>query len=123
MKRKIILIIEDDQGVRVPFEHLLRERKFKIVSAGDGASAITLLQRTKPDLILLDLLLPVIDGFTVFEKIKNYEHTRDIPVVIVSNLSEDREVKRGLSLGAAQYFVKSQFSLHQVVDYITSLLS
>lgn len=123
MKRKTILIIEDDEGVRIPFEHLLRERKFKIVSAEDGASAIALLQTTKPDLILLDLLLPVIDGFTVFEKIKNYEHTRDIPVVIVSNLSEEGEIKRGLSLGAAKYFVKSQFSLHQVVDYITSVLS
>ena len=122
MKRKIIFMIEDDEGVRIPFEHLLRERKFKIVSAQDGASAIALLPSTKPDLILLDLLLPIIDGYTVFEKIKTYAHLRDVPVVIVSNLSEDGEVKRGLSLGAEKYFVKSEFSLHQVVEYITSLL-
>lgn len=123
MKKKTIIIIEDDEGVRVPFEHLLREQKFHILSAEDGASAISLVQKSKPDLILLDLLLPVIDGFTVFEEIKRYEHTRDVPVVIISNLSGEDEIRRGLSLGAAKYFVKSQFSIRHVIDYIVSVLS
>lgn len=123
MKPKTILIIEDDEGVRVPFEYLLREKKFKILSAVDGASALALIEKSSPDLILLDLLLPVVDGFTVFEKIKKYEHTRDVPVVIISNLGGDDDVRRGLSLGAAKYFVKSQHSIHRVVEYIVSTLS
>lgn len=113
--KKSILIVEDDEF----FRELLRKKflasGFSIIEATNGEEGIDMAKQKKPDLIILDLLLPNIDGFEVLSKVKANPDTSSIPVIIVSNLGQQEDVERGLKLGAADYLIKSQFDIDQVV--------
>lgn len=119
---KKIFIIEDEQSLREILTMRLKEAGFEIEVAVDGAEALEKLKTIKPDLILLDIILPKINGFEVLEKIKEDLTTKDIPVIVLSNLGQDTDIKRALDMGAADYFIKAQHSLLEIVELVKTYL-
>ena len=119
---KNILIVEDDDFFRELLRKKLLSKEFNILEAIDGEKGVMLIKEKKPDLVLLDLLLPNIDGFEVLLKVKGDLSTSKIPIIILSNLGQQEDIERGLKLGANDYLVKSQFDINQIVDKIKTLL-
>jgi len=93
-----------------------------MIGALDGEVGLKLAKSGKPDLILLDLILPKIDGFEVLKKIKADPETKDIPVIVLTNLEESEDVQRAIDLGAKNYLVKANYSLREVVEKIKKAL-
>jgi DNA-binding response OmpR family regulator len=119
---KNILIIEDDDFFRELIRKKLSSQDFKVSEAINGEDGLIMIKEERPDLILLDLLLPNIDGFEVLSKIKLDPNNSLIPVIILSNLGQQEDIERGLKLGANDYLIKSQFDIDQVVDKIKGIL-
>jgi CheY-like chemotaxis protein len=103
-----VLLVEDDAALAQMYRVKLERDGYTVQVAGDGEEALGLLERELPDLIFLDVRLPRMDGLTFLERLRAGDRTRDIPVVIVSNYSEEELVSRGLQLGALEYLIKSQ---------------
>jgi DNA-binding response OmpR family regulator len=121
-KKVSILIVEDDQLLAKALEAKLLQEDFDVSFAIDGQSAVEAAVRDKPDVILLDLLLPIMGGFEVLSSLKLNDETKDIPVLILSNLSQAKEIERGQDLGAKEYLIKSDVSLKTVLEKIRGLL-
>lgn len=119
---KKILFIEDEQGLQKTFRDFLSREGYKVISALDGEIGWNLAKREKPDLILLDLILPRMDGFKVLEELKKDPQTKEIPVIILTNLEGTKEVEKALELGATTYLVKAQYSLEDVLEKINQIL-
>jgi len=118
---KNILIIEDDAFLRDLISKKLSSADFSISEAIDGESAIAKIKEAKPDLILLDLLLPTMDGFEVLAKLKEDNMTSAIPVIILSNLGQKEEVDKGISMGATDYLIKAQFTPEEIVAKVKEI--
>ena len=118
-----ILVVEDDQFLSAAYKLKLEKEEFTVSLAQDGQEALDMLQTLTPDLILLDLVMPIKDGFAVLSDLKESEKLRDIPVIIASNLGQDEEIKRGIAMGAVDYIVKSNTSLEEIVQKINQPLS
>jgi CheY-like chemotaxis protein len=103
-----VLVIEDDGTLAQMYRTKLERDGYTVQVAGDGVAALTLIEEWRPDLIFLDIRLPRMDGMMFLERLRQAEQTRNIPVVIVSNYSEQELIDRGLQLGALEYLVKSQ---------------
>ena len=119
---KHILIIEDDDFFRELLRKKLSSKDFGVLEAFDGEKGIEAMKEKKPDLVLLDLLLPNIDGFEVLLKVKADTTISQIPIIILSNLGQQEDIERGLKLGASDYLIKSQFDIDQVIEKIKGLL-
>ncbi len=119
---KTILIIEDDPFILNIISHKFVENKFKVMVAGDAEKAELLLQKSIPDLILLDIILPKVNGFEFLKKIKSDHKLKSIPVIIFSNLGEEKDIKQAKDLGAVDYFVKANMFPEEVVAKITKFL-
>jgi len=113
-----ILLIEDDKFLRTVLEKKLSAEGFEVVSAVDGDEALEKVISDKPDLILLDIILPKKSGFLVLENIKKDPELRKLPVIIISNLGQEEDVQKGLSLGAIEYFVKAKISLEDIIKKV-----
>ena len=119
---KKILIIEDDTFLRELIVRKLSAEKIEISEAIDGEEGLKKIREEKPDLVLLDLILPSIDGFEVLAKIKADPVLAGVPVVILSNLGQQDEIKRGLELGATDYLVKANFTPGEIIEKVKQLL-
>ena len=119
---KNILIIEDDEFFRELLSKNIVSGGFGILGAIDGQKGIDKAKESKPDLILLDLLLPSMDGFEVLAALKKDPETSSIPVIILSNLSSKEEIEKGLKLGASDFLIKSQFASEEITAKIKSFL-
>ncbi len=113
-----ILILEDDKFLRELISRKLLGEGFKIEEAIDGEEGLKKLENIKPDLILLDLILPGVDGFEVLERIKDNPVLGSMPVLILSNLGQRDEIERGLKLGAVDFLVKAHFTPEEIVDKV-----
>ena len=123
-ENKTILIIEDEKAIYMPLEILLKREGFKVKIAKDGEEAIEILGKIELiDLVLLDLVLPKINGFEIFKKIKENPKTQFTPVMIISNLGREEEIALGMALGAIKYFVKSQTTPFEIVKAVKKLLN
>ncbi len=120
--QKKILIIEDDEHISRVYEALFAKEGIATSVAVDGDEGIKKVIAEKPDLIILDLMLPKRDGFSVLEEIKKTPELAHIPVIVLSNLGETEDVKRALSLGAKEHLVKVNHSTQQVVDKVKEYL-
>jgi len=120
--KKNILIIEDDEFFRELISKKLFSRDFSVSSAKDGEDGFKKSKETKPDLILLDLLLPLMDGYEVLLAIKDNPETQSIPVIILSNLSSKDDIDRAIKLGASDFLIKSQIDLEEIVSKIDSII-
>lgn len=117
-----ILIVEDDKFLRELISRKLLGEGLKVEEAIDGEEALKKLDTIKPNLILLDLILPGIDGFGVLERIKDNPSTSAIPVFILSNLGQRDEVERGLKLGAVDFLIKAHFTPEEIMEKIKIVL-
>src|SRR5438876_743179 len=118
-----ILIVEDEPDFRRIYRHFLTREGYRIHEAEDGEKAWKVLQTNKPDLILLDLVLPKISGFDVLRQIRADLGTKDIPVVILSGLGKADDIKRSAELGATYHSVKGVESIRDVLQKISLSLA
>ncbi len=119
---KKILIVEDDKFLRELISRKLLGEGYNIVEAVDGEEGIRKVKEEKPDLVLLDLILPGADGFEVLTKTKADSSVSSIPVIILSNLGQKEDVERGLKLGAVDYLIKAHFTPGEIVEKIKIIL-
>ena len=119
---KKILIIEDDKFLRELIAQKLLKENYETSEAVDGEEGLKKIKEERPDLILLDLILPGIDGFEVLAKMKEDSALSQIPVIILSNLGQKEDVEKGLKLGAADYLIKAHFTPVEIVEKIRTIL-
>jgi len=119
---KKILFIEDESALQKTFGEILRQEGYEMISALDGETGLRLAKSEKPDLILLDLILPKMPGFDVLKKLKEDNETKDIPVIVLTNLEDIKDVDRAIELGATTYLVKAKYSLEEIVEKIKNAL-
>lgn len=119
---KTILFIEDESALQRTFEKFLVKAGFNMISALDGEVGLKLAKAKKPDLILLDLILPKIDGFNVLKNLKEDSETRNIPVIVLTNLEGIAEVNKAIDLGATTYLVKVRYNPKEVLEKIEKAL-
>ena len=119
---KKILLIEDDKFLRKVLVRKLSKEGYQVIEAIDGEKGLKSMEQDKPDLVLLDLVLPEIDGFEVLDKAKRNPLLAKIPVIILSNLGEKKEIKRGLELGANDYLIKAHFTPGEILKKIEAVL-
>ena len=119
---KKILIIEDDKFLRELILRKLTDEGFDVSEAVDGEEGVKKVKTENPDLILLDLILPGIDGFEVLSKTKENPNSASIPVIILSNLGQKEEVEKGLKLGAVDYLIKAHFTPGEIIEKIKTIL-
>ncbi len=117
-----ILFVEDESVLQKTFEETLKGEGYEVISALDGEVGFNLAKKEKPDLILLDLVLPKVNGFEVLKKLKEDPETKKIPVIILTNLEKMSDIDKVLELGAAAYLVKVDYSLEEVVEKIKKIL-
>jgi len=122
LQKKKILIVEDDRALQNALVEILSKEGYETVSAFDGEEGIQKAKTEKPDLVLLDLILPKKDGYEVLAEIKK-DQSDDIPVLILTNLEEIDNVQKALDLGARTFMVKSDFSLKDIIEKIKQNLS
>jgi two-component system, OmpR family, response regulator VicR len=118
-----ILIVEDDVFLSDLYKTKFNLEGFKVSTAFDGEKGIEMVSKVKPDVVLLDLILPKKSGFEVLEAIKTNDKFKDLPVILLTNLSQKSDVEKGLKLGANDYLIKAHFMPGEVVDKIRSLVS
>jgi two-component system, OmpR family, alkaline phosphatase synthesis response regulator PhoP len=121
--KKKILLAEDDKFISRAYEDGLGKAGFEVVVANDGGEAIAKVKSEKPDIVLLDLIMPTKNGFEVLEELKLDPDLSKIPVVVLSNLGQDSDVKKSKDLGAVDYLVKSNFSMKEVIEKIKFYLA
>ena len=119
---KTILVIEDEDELRKNILNILGILGFKTFEASDGEEGLKTAQAEKPNLILLDLILPKKDGFEVLKELKADEKTKDIPVIVLTNLEGVGDVEKALTLGATTYLVKANYELEDVLKTVKSQL-
>jgi len=121
--KAILLIVEDDEVLLRALYLLFHKSGFTIASATDGESALKMAERLNPNLILLDLLLPKINGFDVLKDLKANPTLKDIPVIVLSNLGDNSDIERAKNLGASDYFVKANTNLSDLENKIKNIIN
>jgi two-component system, OmpR family, phosphate regulon response regulator PhoB len=118
-----ILVAEDDRFLRKAAEMALKRQGYTVLTAADGEEALRAARSVLPDLILLDLIMPKLNGFDVLQALKKDAPTAHIPVIILSNLGQDRDVQQAMEAGAAAYFIKTDLSLQALVQRVEETLT
>jgi DNA-binding response OmpR family regulator len=122
MSKKKILIIEDEDTLQRALLEFLEAEGFEAISASDGETGIEMVKKEKPDLVLLDIIIPKKDGYKVLAEIKKDPETKKIPVILLTNLESPEDIQRAFDLGATTYLVKSNYKLEDVVNRIKEML-
>ncbi|TSC68045.1 MAG: response regulator with CheY-like receiver domain and winged-helix DNA-binding domain [Parcubacteria group bacterium Gr01-1014_66] len=117
-----ILFIEDMSALQHAMTQTLVQEGYQVYSALDGSIGLAIARKEMPDLILLDLILPGMDGFTVLAELKKQPDTTHIPVIVLSNLGGPEDIEKALRLGAAAYLVKTEYRLEEVLKKIKEVL-
>lgn len=121
--QKTILVVEDDIFLQGLEATKLKKEGFNILSANDGKEALNIFNsKVKIDLVLLDLMLPEVDGFTVLEAIRKDKSLNDLPVIVFSNLSEEEDIKKAEKLGIKEFMVKSNFNLDELAEKVRQII-
>lgn len=119
---RFILVVEDDPVLKNLLGHTFAG-KYQTLYASDGNEALSLFEAHKPALVLLDLMLPTMDGFAVLEAIRNRaDEAKDTPVIVVSNLGADKDKDRAKQLGANEYLVKAEVSVEEITGKMEQML-
>jgi DNA-binding response OmpR family regulator len=118
-----VLVVEDDKFLRDLIVQKLKRESFNVHEAVTGSEALRVAKETLPKIVLLDLILPGLDGFEVLKRLKEDNTTAQIPVIILSNLGQREDVERGLRLGAVDFMIKAHFTPGEIVEKIKEILS
>ncbi|MFA6131701.1 MAG: response regulator [Patescibacteria group bacterium] len=122
-EKKVILIIEDDEVILRALYLLFHEEDFTIATATDGETGQKMTERLKPDLVLLDLIIPKLSGFDYLKNIKANTTLKAIPVIVLSNLGDRESIDKAKDLGAIDYFVKADIDLSKLAEKVKSFLA
>ncbi len=117
-----ILLAEDSRFLRKAAEATLHRHGFTVVTAVDGEEALHLARSEAPDLILLDIIMPKMQGFEVLRCLKQSPETAHIPVIVLSNLGQDRDIQQAMDSGAVAYLIKTDLSLEELVKRVEAAL-
>jgi len=121
--KKKILIVDDDLFIKDIYSNALNLEGFQVVTSSNGEEGLKKIFTEKPDLVLLDILMPIMDGLTMLEKLRaSDESMSSIPVIILSNLGQKEDIDKALNLGANDFLIKSQSDVSQIIDRISNLL-
>jgi len=119
---KKILFVEDEPTLQKTLGDVLVREGYKVISALDGKIGLRLAKSEKPDLILLDLVLPSMHGFQVLKRLKQDSETEKIPVIILTNLEKIEDVEKTIELGARTYLVKTKYKVEEIMQKIKKIL-
>jgi two-component system alkaline phosphatase synthesis response regulator PhoP len=119
---KNVLIVEDDQFLLSLLKNRIQRESINVLTAKDGEEALKILKSVKPDLLLLDIILPGKSGFEVLEEMKSDPQLQNAPVMIISNLGQEGDIERGRELGAVEYFVKARTSIDELINKVKEFL-
>jgi DNA-binding response OmpR family regulator len=114
--KKKILIIEDEDMLSTMYKVKFENEGYEAYTASNGADGLEMAPKILPNLILLDIIMPKIDGFAVLKKLKEDPKTKDIPVIMLTNLGQDEDISRGKEMGSAGYLIKANNTPAEVVD-------
>lgn len=117
-----VLLVEDDASLGEMYTLKFKQEGFQLIVATDGASGLELARKHRPDLILLDVILPGMDGFAVLSALKADAATKATPVILLTNLGQDADMEKGKQLGAVDYLVKANLTPGEVVEKVRGLL-
>lgn len=123
MDKKKILIVEDDVFIRDIYQVKFSQEGFDVTTAEDGIKAMEKLENLVPDIILLDIMMPYMNGMEVLRRIKSNELLKNIPIIMLTNISEKEKVTEGLEFGVSDYLIKSHFTPSEVVHKVNVLLN
>ncbi len=115
---KKILFVEDEPTLHKTFGEFLKKEGYEMISALDGETGLRLAKTKKPDLVLLDLILPRLQGFEVLEQLKGNPGTKNIPVIVLTNLEAPEDIDRVLTAGATTYLLKTEYTFPELVEKI-----
>ncbi len=118
---KKVLIVDDEPNIALSVEYLMRREGYEVTTAGDGQQALDMLARDKPDLMILDVMMPHKNGFDVCIEVRADATLADLPILMLTAKGREAEIKKGLSLGADAYITKP-FSTHELVARVRDLL-
>lgn len=119
---KKILIVDDEPSITVPLKFLMEQNRFEVMVVHSGESALDAVDHFEPDLVLLDVMLPTVDGFQVCQQIRETPRNKNLKIVFLSALTRDLDIAKGNTLGADAYITKP-FSNADVVKQVSDLLS
>ncbi len=122
-KNKVIMWVEDDLLLSDMISRKCTINECALLHAIDSVQAFEILSKEKPDIIILDILLPGKNGFEILEEIKSKEETKNIPVIILSNFGQKEEIEKGLTLGAEKYLVKATLTLDEILSEVNNVLT
>ena len=117
-----VLVVEDDQVMAGLLTDKLAKKEMEVSYAVNGESCFKEIEKSVPDIILLDLILPGTSGFDILKKIKSDERTKATPVIVLSNLGSREEIQKGLELGADAYLIKANVLIDEIIEKIQEVL-
>ncbi len=123
MNNQKVLLVEDDRDLIEMYETKFKMEGFEVIKAENGVNALELVKKEKPVIILLDIVMPELDGFQVLRSLRADPETKGVPVILLTNLSQEADIKKGVELGAADYLVKANFTPNEVVAKARKVLS
>ncbi|WDO12091.1 response regulator [Flavobacterium sp. WW92] len=118
---KKILIVDDEPNIVMSLEYTFKKNNFEVFIARDGQEALDILQTAQPNIIILDIMMPNVDGYNTLEQIKREEKLKDTKVIFLSAKNKEKDIEKGLSLGADLYMTKP-FSVKKLVEQVNLLL-
>src|SRR3989344_6725870 len=121
--KKTILLVEDDQFLAMLLKNRLQKEEFAVTLVGDGNAALRALADTSPDLLLLDIILPGPSGFEILEKLRKSDATKQLPIMIISNLGQDEDVEYGTAAGVVDYFIKARTPIETIIERVGAYLA
>lgn len=122
MAAKKILLVEDDSIVREAYQHYFEKSGYIVYAASSGPDAVSFSENEAFDIIILDIIIPGFDGYHVLSKIKENSKTSHIPVVILTNLDEEKFLQRAMKLGATEYLIKANTTPQSAVNHIKEII-
>jgi len=118
--KKTVLLVEDEKMLSSMYTTKFTKEGYNLIQAFDGEEGLTKAKNQKPDLILLDIIMPKLDGFVVLKALKEDPILKNVPVILLTNLGQDEDIKKGKELGADDYFIKANHTPAEVVEKVQS---
>jgi CheY-like chemotaxis protein len=122
MSKKKVLIVEDDNFVAEVYSTKLFEMNHTVRIAQNGKEGLEMVEEEKPDLILLDIIMPVMGGVEMLEELKKKEEWKNIPVILLTNVGEKESIQKTMNLGVKDYLIKSHFTPAEVIEKIDAVI-
>lgn len=122
-EKHTVLLVEDDEMLHSMYIQKFTREGYEVLSGYNGAEGVQLAEEYKPDVILLDIIMPKMDGFAALKKLKKNAEIAEIPVILLTNLGQEEDIRKGKELGATDYFIKANHTPQEVVDKVKEVLS